>query len=114
MMRCRHIEVFWETVRSMTAAEKSALINFCSGRSRLPVSLSEYGMKFKLVAPPPLSEKDPDNYLPVAQTCFFCLSLPRYSSVEICAKRLRYAIKNTELMDADFNVRNANGWETIR
>eukprot|EP01035_Chromulina_nebulosa_P026854 gene26854-35220_t len=39
-------------------------------------------MPFKLSSPPPHSEKDPDNYLPIARTCFFTLSLPKYSSVQ--------------------------------
>ncbi len=71
-------------------------------------------MNFRLLAPPPQSLKDPDRYLPIAQTCFFSLSLPKYSSIEICAQRLQFAINNAELMDADFNIRNATGWENIR
>ena len=98
----------------MSPAEKSLFINFCSGRSRLPLSASDFPMNFRLVAPPPQSGQNPDNYLPVVQTCFFSLSLPKYTNFEICSKRLLYAINNTELMDADFNNRNATGWENIR
>ena len=63
--------------------ERAQLINFCSGRSRLPASASDFHMTFKLTAPPPRSEKDPDDYLPIARTCFFSLSLPKYSSVQV-------------------------------
>jgi len=70
-------------------------------------------MNFKLVGPPPQSESNPDDYLPVAQTCFFSLSLPKYTRYEVCQQKLKYAINNTQLIDADFNVRNANGWENI-
>ena len=55
----------------------------CMYGSRLPASASEFPMPFKLSSPPPHSEKDPDNYLPIARTCFFTLSLPKYSSVQV-------------------------------
>lgn len=40
-------------------------------------------MPFKITSPPPHAEKDPDKYLPIARTCFFTLSLPKYSSTEV-------------------------------
>jgi hypothetical protein len=40
-------------------------------------------MNFKLTTPPVHSEKNPDDYLPIARTCFFSLSLPKYSSVKV-------------------------------
>ena len=67
----------------MSKEEQSQLINFCSGRSRLPAAASDYPMSFKLTAPPPRSKTTPDNYLPIAQTCFFSLSLPEYSTIEV-------------------------------
>ena len=109
-----HVLLFWEVLQAMTVAEKAAFVNFCSGRSRLPASASDYSTRFRLVAPPPQSEEQPDKDVAVAQTCFFSLSLPRYSCREVCAARLRYAVQNAELMDADFNVRSASGWENIR
>ena len=41
------------------------------------------------------------------------LALPRYSSVDICAEKLRYAITHAHLMDADFLLRQADGWEAM-
>jgi hypothetical protein len=67
----------------MSSADLSRLINFCSGRARLPSCAADFPMNFKLTAPPPQSEKAPDDYLPIAQTCFFSLSLPRYSSTAV-------------------------------
>lgn len=64
----------------MSSTELSQFINFCSGRARLPSSAADFPMNFKLTAPPPRSTEQPDNYLPIAQTCFFSLSLPKYSS----------------------------------
>ena len=96
----------------MTPTEQAKLINFCSGRTRLPSTANEYPMNFRLT-PPIKQYQDADNHLPHSQTCFFSLSLPKYSSTEITLEKLLYAISNTELMDADFAVRNAAGWENI-
>ena len=70
-------------------------------------------MYLRLTEPPMGSESDPDSFLPTAQTCFFSLSLPAYSNMTIMLARLRYAISNAALMDADFAMRNATGWAEI-
>lgn len=80
---CSHIQYFWEAVQQLDKDERSQLINFCSGRSRLPAAASDFHMSFKLTAPPPRSEKEPDDYLPIARTCFFSLSLPKYTSAKV-------------------------------
>lgn len=41
------------------------------------------------------------NGLPTAQTCFFQLRLPTYTSQEIMAERLRYSINNCRSIDMD-------------
>lgn len=41
------------------------------------------------------------NGLPTAQTCFFQLRLPSYTSQEIMAERLRYSINNCRSIDMD-------------
>lgn len=79
----RHIILFWQALEQMSQEERSKLINFCSGRSRLPASVDEFPMSFKLTAPPPRSKTNPDDYLPIAQTCFFSLSLPEYTNLEV-------------------------------
>jgi hypothetical protein len=162
----------------MSPQDLSQLVNFCSGRLRLPPSAADFPMAFKLTLPPPKSSDRPDDYLPIAQTCFFSLSLPRYSSTavsrlwrsvdsslcsvlfsssslsvppatfvsacvyachyispcsyrtitrqhtymhthhifpcQVCLEKLVYAIWNTNLMDADFAMRDATGWENVR
>jgi hypothetical protein len=80
---CSHIQYFWQSLEALSSEEKADFINFCSGRSRLPTSASEFPMPFKLTAPPANSVKNPDDYLPIARTCFFSLSLPKYSSLEV-------------------------------
>jgi len=108
-----HVQYFWEALEELDETERQAFINFCSGKSRLPSSAADFSMHFKIAAPHPSTNKDPDHYLPIAQTCFFSLSIPEYSSKEICLEKLRYAIGNADLMDADFIMRNAEGWENI-
>jgi hypothetical protein len=34
--------------------------------------------------------------------------------VQVCHSKLHYAIRNTQLMDADFAMRNADGWENVK
>jgi hypothetical protein len=97
----------------MTSSEQSKLVNFCSGRTRLPSAASDYPMNFKLTAFRDVEH--PDNFLPHSQTCFFSLGLPKYSSTQVMLEKLRYAISHAELMDADFVVRGpaAGGWENV-
>ncbi len=100
-------------LEELDAEERRAFVNFCSGRSRLPATAADFPMPFKLTAPPPRAEERPDEYLPVAQTCFFSLALPRYSSKAVLREKLLYAVRNADLMDADFLVRAAEGWEGV-
>jgi hypothetical protein len=83
IISCRHIQQFWEALYLMSPNDLSQFINFCSGRKRLPSSAADFPMTFKLTMPPPKSADHPDSYLPIAQTCFFSLSLPRYSSTAV-------------------------------
>lgn len=48
-----------------------------------------------------------DRYLPEAQTCFFTLSLPNYSSSEILREKLLQAITSCKAIDTDFLVRDS-------
>jgi hypothetical protein len=46
-----------------------------------------------------------DHYiaLPQSHTCFFQFDLPRYSTDEICTKKILYAIEFCESIDTDNN-----------
>ena len=44
----------------------------------------------------------PLDALPTAQTCFFQLRLPCYSSKEVMAKKLIYAIRHCRTIDMDY------------
>lgn len=41
------------------------------------------------------------NGLPTAQTCFFQLRLPPYTTQEVMAEKLRYSINNCRSIDMD-------------
>ena len=43
----------------------------------------------------------PDQYFPIAHTCFFSIELPRYSSKDICYAKLLWAVNNCVSIDAD-------------
>lgn len=47
------------------------------------------------------SSVSPDSRFPRADTCFFNLDLPAYSSQEILHQRLLFAITHTDSMNAD-------------
>jgi len=107
----KHVQFLWATLEKMSQPQRAKFLHFCSGFSRLPASITDLALKFKIAPPPPRSEEDPDAFLPIAQTCFFSLSLPAYTSQAVCEAKLLYAIEHADLMDADFVMRSAEGWE---
>lgn len=94
----------WSVLESFTNEERILFMRFVSGRSRLPTNASDISQRFQIV------KVDREaNSLPTAQTCFFQLRLPSYSSPETLAERLRYAINNCRSIDLDnyMLIRNA-------
>ena len=81
-------------------AQRAQFIQFVWGRSRLPLRARDFEKPFRINRLAE-SEREPDKYLPVAHTCFFSLDLPRYSSVDIMAERLLYAMTEGTAIDAD-------------
>lgn len=107
-----HVVLFWRALEDFNNEERSALIRFTWGRSRLPLNAASFTQRFKLQN---FDKRPPDQYFPVAHTCFFSLELPRYSSLEIMKEKLRYAIFNCEAIDGDDTATGiaaaAMGWE---
>jgi hypothetical protein len=106
-----HIRLFWQAMEEFNNEERSAFIKFTWGRSRLPLNAAGFSQRFKLQS---FDKRPPDNYLPVAHTCFFSLELPRYSTLDIMKDKLRYAIFNCQAIDGDEtssgNTLAAMGW----
>jgi len=80
---------FWQCVESMSDNDRSLLIQFTTGRSRLPLVVLEHtDLKFMI------SEvHDSEDQLPTASTCMNMLKLPHYTSYEVLEKQLKVAIE---------------------
>jgi len=109
-----HIVWFWETLSELMDDDLERFLRFVWARSRLPHSEAELrrqGAKLRLKPATGPAAETPDLYLPTAQTCFFVLNLPRYSSKKILQEKLLLAIRCSPTMDADVRLHNADGWE---
>ena len=96
----RHVRYLWAALRRFTPAQRSAFLRFIWGRSRLPASLAEWG-DTKMTIHTKQCGATPDEFYPVAHTCFFSLELPAYSSGAVCHDRLLYAITHCFAIDID-------------
>ena len=71
------VQSLWQVLEEMNDEERTSFLRFVSARSRTShthsIALQIKGVHYET----------PDDYLPHAQTCFFSLSLPNYSSTEI-------------------------------
>ncbi|GBG28169.1 E3 ubiquitin-protein ligase HECTD3 [Hondaea fermentalgiana] len=100
-----HIQSFWRVLRNFPNKQRQMFLRFVWARSRLPATKHDFPQHLKIQAPVAEGPREnPDMWLPKAHTCFFALSLPKYSTDEIMEEKLRYAITNTTEMDADFNI----------
>lgn len=107
-----HVRMFWQALNEFNNEERSALIRFTWGRSRLPLTAAAFRQRFKLQS---FGHSPADSYYPVSHTCFFSLELPAYSTLTIMKERLRYAIFNCEAIDGDDGAAGsaaaAMGWD---
>merc|ERR1711991_592449 len=101
------VQWLWQVLDEMTQDERALFLQFVWSRTRLPVSSSQMIMKFKIQAAPDSVNEKPDEHLPLAHTCFFSISVPRYSSKEILRSKLIYAIQHCSSMDSDFRLHSS-------
>ncbi|KAL2016390.1 hypothetical protein VTK56DRAFT_3812 [Thermocarpiscus australiensis] len=89
------IQFFWQTVRSWDGEQKSRLLQFTTGTSRIPVN----GFKDLQGSDGPRRftiEKAGDiTNLPKAHTCFNRLDLPPYKTLEQLQQKLTIAVEET-------------------
>ncbi|KAL2129502.1 hypothetical protein VTI74DRAFT_7670 [Chaetomium olivicolor] len=89
------IQFFWQTVRSWDGEQKSRLLQFTTGTSRIPVN----GFKDLQGSDGPRRftiEKAGDiTNLPKAHTCFNRLDLPPYKTLEMLQNKLTIAVEET-------------------
>ncbi|XP_061589686.1 probable E3 ubiquitin-protein ligase HERC1 isoform X2 [Cololabis saira] len=90
------ISWFWQSLEEFTNEERVLFLRFVCGRSRLPSNPADITQKFQII-----KVDRPINGLPTAQTCFFLLRLPPYTTQAVLAERLRYSIHNCPSIDMD-------------
>jgi len=83
-----HVKRFWRVVEGFSHEQRSRLLRFVWGRSRLPRG-KNWPARFKLTRK---GAQINDAAMPIGHTCFFQLELPTYSSEEILRTRLTAAI----------------------
>ncbi|XP_077870271.1 putative E3 ubiquitin-protein ligase HERC1 [Saccoglossus kowalevskii] len=86
----------WQTLEEFTNEERILFMRFVSGRSRLPANVADISQRFQIMK----VDRSLDG-LPTAQTCFFQLRIPPYTSQPVMAEKLRYAINNCRSIDMD-------------
>ena len=98
----------WEIVKEFNEEERIQFVKFCYAQERLPYTQEEYDQKqiqFSIKFNPQFKK----NGLPRADTCFFFLILPDYTSKEIMKKMISIAIKMDNVgMNGD-KVNNERG-----
>ncbi|EHY55694.1 hypothetical protein HRR83_007909 [Exophiala dermatitidis] len=89
------IQNFWKIVRSWDAEQKSRLLQFATGTSRIPVN----GFKDLQGSDGPrrftIEKAGEINALPKSHTCFNRLDLPPYKSYEVLQQKLSIAVEET-------------------
>ncbi|KAK3381286.1 ubiquitin ligase [Podospora didyma] len=89
------IQYFWQTVRSWDGEQKSRLLQFTTGTSRIPVN----GFKDLQGSDGPrrftIEKAGEIGNLPKAHTCFNRLDLPPYKTLEMLQGKLTIAVEET-------------------
>ncbi|QIW97366.1 hypothetical protein AMS68_002884 [Peltaster fructicola] len=86
---------FWKCIRSWDAEQKSRLLQFATGTSRIPVN----GFKDLQGSDGPrrftIEKSGEEGQLPKAHTCFNRLDLPPYKSFEVLQTKLTMSVEET-------------------
>jgi len=89
------IQFFWQTIRSWDGEQKSRLLQFATGTSRIPVN----GFKDLQGSDGPrrftIEKAGEMTNLPKAHTCFNRLDLPPYKNLEMLQSKLTVAVEET-------------------
>ena len=98
----KEVRWLWEILHEMNSEEKIKFIKFCWAQERLPTSNEEY-VKNQIVFTIKNNKNERSkNGFPRADTCFFNLELPNYTSKDIMKKNLLIAIGlDNNSMNAD-------------
>jgi hypothetical protein len=98
-----HVSYFWQTLQEFNQQDRRGFLRFVWAQERLPVNDDEFERtKTKMTLKPFLGLSDPNSAFPKADTCFFMLMLPQYTSQKILREKLLFAIyTDSHSMNAD-------------
>lgn len=100
----KQVTWFWQAMSALSQEEQALFLRFVCGRTRLPRNEGDFDGKYFILHVLDRYEEgsaEADNALPEAQTCFFTLRLPKYSSATKLLAKLRYAIHVCKSIDTD-------------
>lgn len=98
-----HIRFFWQTLKAFNDEQRRRFVRFVWAQERLPTTDDEWGnTRFLIKDKKAPAGASVDDVFPRADTCFFNLSLPRYSSLRVMQEKLTVCIDmDVDAMDAD-------------
>jgi hypothetical protein len=96
------VKWLWDVLNEISDDDKVKFIKFCWGQERLPATNEEYEkLQVQFTIKPYIDKKKIDIF-PKADTCFFSLELPDYSSKEKMKNMILTAINfDNVALDAD-------------
>eukprot|EP01083_Nonionella_stella_P141962 438335_1 len=109
-----HIAWFWSALESFSGWQRRRFVEFAYASARLPSTDAEFEhaprtrMLIKAAAAAP-DGQSADDMLPRADTCFFNVELPAYSSEEVMHARLRAVVAMDWGMSGDAHLEPADG-----
>jgi len=100
-----HVGYLWQTLSELGQQDLRRFLRFAWAQERLPADDQEFirTQTRMLVKPAAVNANvDPNSMFPQADTCFFNLTLPAYTSQVILREKLLFAINtDADSMDAD-------------
>ena len=101
-----HIKFFWQVLEEWNQEDLRKFIKFAWAQERLPSSDEGFqrgSHKVRMLIKNVVldNKQNPDHRFPKADTCFFNLELPPYSSVKIMREKLNIVINMSGAIDAD-------------
>lgn len=91
-----YVQRFWRVVDKFNSEQKKLLLKFITTFTRLPNPSINPDFRLQIDK---MNTNIPDECLPTAATCFNKLHLPSYSTDDICAEKVLYAIQFCQSME---------------
>jgi len=105
-----HIGYLWHTLHEFGQQDLRRFLRFAWAQERLPADDQEFTRTQTRMLIKPAPSTDANAMFPQADTCFFNLTLPEYTSQQILKEKLLFAINtDADSMDADQPQEDANG-----